>query len=82
MAGDAGVGKKAEPGKGGAEVFAFAQDGDPAQARPKDTENQLFSQGAGVAFGHAPFGIVVMDVERVSAATRAASANLQRIHRV
>ena len=55
-----------------AEAVAFAQDGDPAQARLKAVQNQLFPECARVTLGHAPFVVVVIDIERLCSAPTAA----------
>jgi hypothetical protein len=51
--------------KGRAERLALAQDGDPGQPGLKPVENQLFPQRAAVALGHAPFFVMIGDIERV-----------------
>ena len=52
---------------------ALAQDGDPRQARLKAVEHQLLEQRAVVLFGHAPFLVVIGDIERVHARPGAAA---------
>src|SRR5262249_34437772 len=54
-----------EAGEGAAEVVALAQDGDPGQPGLEAVENELFEQRAVVVFRHAPFLVVIGDVERV-----------------
>ncbi len=56
--------------EGGAEIVALAQDSDPRQAGLEAVEDQLFEQRAVVPFGHAPFLVVIGDVERVGASAR------------
>src|SRR3546814_2635362 len=58
--------------EGTAEIVALAQDSDPRQAGLEAVEDQLFEQRAVVAFGHAPFGVVIMHIERIGAAPAAA----------
>src|SRR5262245_5721775 len=58
--------------EGFAKVVALAQDGDPRQASLESVEDQLFIQRAVVIFRHAPFGVVIGDVERVFARPGAA----------
>src|SRR5207249_4678535 len=51
--------------EGAAEIFALAQDGDPGQPGLKTVEHELFVERAVVEFRHAPFLIVIGDVERI-----------------
>ena len=60
--------------EGGAEGVALAQDGDPGQAGLEAVEDQLFEQRAVVPFGHAPFLVVIGDIERILARPGAAAA--------
>jgi hypothetical protein len=83
---DAGVGHQAfavgvveqgdlcriEIGEGGAQGFALSEDGDPGQPRLEPVQHQLLPQGARVVLGHAPFRVVIGDVERVGSAPGAA----------
>ena len=55
-----------------AESFALPQDGDPGKSRLKSVEHELLVERAVVALGHAPFLIVIGDIERVGAGPRAA----------
>ena len=64
----AGNGPGIESGKGRPEGRALAQDGDPGQARLKPVQHQLFPQRTAVAFRHAPFGIMIGNIDRVDAA--------------
>ncbi len=57
--------------EGAAEIFALAQDGDPRQAGLKTVEHELFVERAVVVFRHAPFLIVIGDVERIVLGPRA-----------
>ena len=50
--------------EGAAEIFALAQNGDPRQAGLKAVEHELFVERAVVVFRHAPFLVVIGDVER------------------
>src|SRR5262249_39228362 len=54
-----------EAGEGAAEIVALAQDGDPGQPGLEAVEDELFEQRAVVVFRHAPFLVVIGDVERV-----------------
>ena len=58
--------------EGLSEIVALAQDRDPRQAGLETVEDQLFVQRAVVIFRHAPFGVVIGDVERIFARPRAA----------
>ena len=51
--------------EGAAEIFALAQDGDPRQAGLETVEHEFFVERAVVVFRHAPFLIVIGDVERI-----------------
>ena len=51
--------------EGAAEVLALAQDGDPRQPGLEAVEHQLLVQRAVVVFRHAPFVVVIGDVERI-----------------
>src|SRR4029450_937601 len=51
--------------EGAPEVLALAQDGDPGQPGLKAVEDELLVERAVVVFGHAPFLVVIGDVERV-----------------
>ncbi len=53
--------------EGGAERLALAQDGDPGEPGLKAVEDELFEQRPVVPFGHAPFLVVIGDVERIEA---------------
>jgi hypothetical protein len=54
------------------EIPALAQDRDPAQAGLEAVEDQFLVEGAVVALGDAPLGVVVGDVERVGSGPGAA----------
>ena len=58
--------------EGAAEVVALAQDGDPGQPGLEAVEHELFVERAVVVFRHAPFLVVIGDVERVLLRPRAA----------
>ncbi len=58
--------------EGAAEIFALAQDGDPRQPGLEAVEHELLEQRAVVPFRHAPFLVVIGDVERVLLRPRAA----------
>ena len=58
--------------EGFAEVLALAQDRDPGEPRLKPVEDQLFVERARIVFRHAPFFVVIGDVERVLAGPGAA----------
>ena len=51
--------------EGAAEIVALAQDGDPRQPGLEAVEHQLLVERAVVVFRHAPFLVVIGDVERV-----------------
>ena len=57
--------------EGAAEIFALAQDGDPRQAGLKTIEDEFFVERAVVEFRHAPFLVVIGDVERIVLGPRA-----------
>ncbi len=59
--------------EGAAEVVALAEDRDPAQARLKAFEADLFEQPPVVGDRPAPFMIVVMEVQLVRAGPRASA---------
>ena len=59
-----------------AESVAFSQDGDPAEARLKPVQHQLFPQRTRVTFRHAPFLIVIIDVKRIAPAPGAAFGHI------
>jgi hypothetical protein len=61
-----GVRVKAEEGR--AEVVALAQDGDPRKARLEAFQDQKLEQAPGIAFGAAPFVVMVGLIQRISAA--------------
>ena len=58
--------------EGLAEIVALAQDRDPGQPGLETVEDELFEQRAVVEFRHAPFVIVIGDVERIVLRPRAA----------
>ena len=58
--------------EGAAEIVALAQDGDPRQAGLEAVEHELLVERAVVVFRHAPFLVVIGDVERVVLRPRAA----------
>src|SRR6516162_2251688 len=55
-----------------AEVLALAQDRDPRQSGLESVEDQLLIERAVVVFGHAPFGVVIGNIERVLLGPRTA----------
>ena len=67
-------GLRLEPGEGPAEALAPPQDGDPGQAGLEPVEDQFLVQGPAVTLGHAPFGVVISDVDRVEPGPPAARA--------
>ena len=64
---------RVEAVEGGAEGGALAQDRDPRQAGLEAVERELLEQGAIVPFRHAPFLVVIGEIERVDPWPRAAS---------
>src|SRR5262245_1433808 len=58
--------------EGAAEILALAQDGDPGQAGLEAVEHELLVERAVVVFRHAPFFVVIGDVERILSRPRAA----------
>src|SRR3989344_2877356 len=64
--------RRVEAVEGVADALALAENGDPGEARLHAVEHQLLPQGAGVVLGHAPFVVVVGDVERIGPAPGAA----------
>src|SRR5205823_14493840 len=65
--------------EGAAEILPLAQDGDPRKPRLETVEHELLVKRAMVELRHAPFYVVVGDVERVSA--RPGTANGLQTHR-
>src|SRR6185369_14891237 len=57
--------------EGSPEVVAFAQYGDPGQSGLESVQNKFLIERSIIKFGHAPFVIVVGDVERVELGPRA-----------
>jgi hypothetical protein len=53
--------------EGAAEIVALAQDRDPRQSGLETVQDQFFVQRAVVIFRHAPFGVVIVHIERVFA---------------
>ena len=53
-------------------VFTLLQDGDPGEAGLRALEDELFEELAVVADRHAPFVVVIGDVERIVSAPEAA----------
>ena len=51
--------------EGAAEIVALAQNGDPRQSGLEAVENQFLVERAIVEFRHAPFLVVIGDVDRV-----------------
>src|SRR5262249_44219637 len=51
--------------EGAPEILALAQDGDPGQPGLEAVENELLVERAVVVFRHAPFLVVIGDVERI-----------------
>ena len=64
--------RRLEAIEGLTKIVALAQDGDPRQARLKSIEQQLLEQGARIIFRHAPFVVVIGDIERIDARPAAA----------
>ena len=58
--------------EGAAEIVALAQDGDPRQAGLETVEHEFFVERAVVVFRHAPFLVVIGDVERIVLGPRTA----------
>src|SRR6202035_5001925 len=58
--------------EGAAEIVALAQDGDPRQAGLETVEHKFFVERAIVVFRHAPFLVVIGDVERIVLGPRTA----------
>ena len=56
----------------GAEGRALAQDRDPGEPRLEAVEHELLEQRPVVVFGHAPFLVVIGDIERIGARPGAA----------
>jgi hypothetical protein len=54
-------------GEGGPEGVALAQDRDPGKAGLEPVEDQVLKQRATIELRHAPFLVVVRDIERVCA---------------
>src|SRR5262249_44643305 len=50
-----------------AEIVALAQDGDPGKTRLESIQHQFFVKRAMVIFRHAPFVVVIRDIDRVFA---------------
>ena len=69
---EAGDHRRIEAREGLTEVLALAQDGDPGQARLEAVENEFFEQRPVVEFRHAPFRVVVRDIEGIGAGPPAA----------
>src|SRR5438309_843761 len=51
--------------EGAAEILALAQDGDPGEPGLEAVQHELLVERAVVVFRHAPFGVVIGDIERV-----------------
>ena len=64
---DAGIVRNRQKIEGAAKIVAFAQDRNPRQPGLETVEDQFFEQSAGVEFRHAPFVVVIGDVERIVA---------------
>ena len=60
-------------------VFALLQHGDPGKPGLGAFEDELFEEPAVVPHGHAPFFVVVSDVERVFSAPEAACLRLGHV---
>ena len=69
---EAGDHRRIEAREGLTEVLALAQDGDPGQPRLEAVENEFFEQRPVVEFRHAPFRVVVRDIEGIGAGPPAA----------
>src|SRR5579864_6862945 len=70
--------------EGAAEIIALAQDGDPGEAGLEAVENELLEKRAVVVLRHAPFLVVIGDVERILPGPGAAWASVTmcvRVHR-
>ena len=63
---------RGEAVEGAAEGFPFPEDGDPGKPRLEPVEHELLVKCPVVALGHAPFLIVIGDIERIGARPRAA----------
>src|SRR5262245_24214287 len=57
--------RRLEAVEGAAEILALAQDGDPGEPGLEAVENELLVERAVVVFRHAPFLVVIGDVERI-----------------
>ncbi len=75
-----GDGGGLEASEGGPEVVALAQDGQPRQPRLHALEHDAFVQRRVAMDGHAPFGVVILLVQRVSVAKAAGEVVRFRDH--
>src|SRR5262249_24333193 len=64
-----------------AEILALAQDGDPGEAGLKAVEHELLVERAVVELRHAPFLVVIGDVERILLGTRTAQQAVRMLRR-
>ena len=64
-----------------AEGRALAQDGDPGEPGLEAVEHQLLEHRPVVVFGHAPFLVVIGDVERIDARPRTARQSVGALDR-
>ena len=64
-----------------AEGRALAQDGDPGEPGLEAVEHELLEHRPIVVFGHAPFLVVIGDVERIDARPRAARQSVGALDR-
>src|ERR1051326_5342841 len=67
--------------EGAAEIFPLAQDRDPRQAGLEAVEHELLVERAVVEFRHAPFLVVIGDVERILHGPRAAGEAVRMLRR-
>ncbi len=70
--------RRVEAVEGALEIRALAQDGDPGEAGLEAVQDQLLEQLAVALDRHAPFLVVIGDIERVAAAPGAADERLSR----
>ena len=64
-AAEPGDARNVEPGERPPERLALSQDGQPAQARLKSFQADLFEQAAVVDDGPSPFFVVVLEIQRI-----------------
>src|SRR6516164_9568363 len=68
--------------KGAAKILALAQNRDPGEAGLETVEHELFIERAIVVFGHAPFLVVIGDIERVVLRPGAAQEGVNWVERL